>query len=61
MVVGCDWSATGCRYSVTVALSWVSIVIFETPGKVHVLCILHIPIEASFSVGILSLELKDIV
>ena len=20
MVVGCDWSATGCRYSVTVAL-----------------------------------------
>ena len=21
MVVGCDWSATGCRYSVTVALA----------------------------------------
>ena len=21
MVVGCDWSATGCRYSVTVALT----------------------------------------
>ena len=27
MVVGCDWSATGCRYSVTVALTLTGVAI----------------------------------